>query len=344
MILPSLSQTGPGIVARDLCSEFISMGHFCKIFYFDDIYGLELPCDAVKICSGNEIVIENWDIIHSHGFRPDQFVYKKLYKSSSRKCKFISTIHQPIDFKALHQTYNISKSIIGSLLWKKYLTVFDNIVVLNSDTQQKLPSNIIEKSSVIFNGRTFSSGSIDPDDEYLLKKITQKYKVIGTVSSITKRKGLEQIVKALPYLEDFAFVAIGDGDQKRKLEDLAKKLGVENRCIFLGYRSNSTDYLIYFDKFIMCTRSEGFPLALIEAASQGLPTILSDISILKAIVSPYIVDFYHLDNMNSLITTIKNSDSNKGVKLKDFYNSYLTARCMAESYIKLYSTSNYKTN
>ena len=133
-------------------------------------------------------------------------------------------------------------------------------------------------------------------------------------------------------------MAIGDGDQKQKLEKLAQKLNVDKRCIFLGFRSNSTDYLPFFDKFIMCTRSEGFPLALIEAASQGIPTVLSDIPILKAVVDDSMVDFYHLDDIDSLVSSINNDNLKKGEVLKNFYESELTARSMAERYLKIYNS------
>ena len=37
MILPSLANKGPILVARDLCIEYKKMGHECSVFYFDDI-------------------------------------------------------------------------------------------------------------------------------------------------------------------------------------------------------------------------------------------------------------------------------------------------------------------
>ena len=38
MILPSLANKGPILVARDLCIEYKKMGHECSVFYFDDIF------------------------------------------------------------------------------------------------------------------------------------------------------------------------------------------------------------------------------------------------------------------------------------------------------------------
>ena len=41
MILPSLANKGPILVARDLCIEYKKMGHECSVFYFDDIVEVE---------------------------------------------------------------------------------------------------------------------------------------------------------------------------------------------------------------------------------------------------------------------------------------------------------------
>lgn len=337
-IIPSLEKSGPGIVVNDLYNELIKMGHHCGVFYFDTKQGLHFSGETTQIKKGNEINFSEWDIIHSHGFRADRFIYQKFKNRSFPNCKLISTLHQPITPNELAKTYNIPKSIIGSILWHRSLKIHDKIVVLNDDTYRKLPKNLHNKAKVIFNGRSIKIDEISSEERNLFKILKSKYTIIGTCSSITKRKGLEQIVKALPNLPGYALVAIGEGDQKIKLEYLARKLNVSERCIFLGYRNNSTDYLPYFDIFIMCTRSEGFPLALIEAASQGIPTILSDIPILKAIVDEKKVDFYHIDDIQSLVNAIRNCDINKGPILKSFYLDKLTAKAMAERYFLTYES------
>lgn len=336
MLLSSLANTGPGIVARDLCEQFQLQNHYCEIFYFDNIFGLQTTCRTTKISGENDLKPSNWDVIHSHGFRPDRFVCNHLYKEKGN-CKFVTTLHQPINYRDLAQTYNLPRSIVGAFLWHRCLKTLDAIVVLNNDTYNSLPYKYRNKTSVIFNGRDIKLAEINCKDKHLLSQLKQNYKIIGTSSSITKRKGLEQIVKALPSLKNFAFVAIGEGDQKEKLEKLSKKLGVNERCVFLGYRQNSTAYLPYFDLFIMCTRSEGFPLAFIEAASQGIPTVLSDIPILKSIANDSIVDFYHLDDIFSLSRAVFIAcEIKKGHLLKQYYSQNLTARIMASKYLELY--------
>ena len=343
MIIPSLSQTGPGIVARDLCVEFVKLGHMCRIFYFDEKYGLDLPCDSQKIeFTGDGIDFKEWDIIHTHGYRPDAYVYRQRNKISKFSCKLVSTLHQPIIVKELQKTYSYPKALIGSILWHRNLSCQNHIAVLNNEVLQQLPITLREKASIVFNGRSFKRNEIDVEDKNLLANIASQYKIIGTNSQIIKRKGLEQIIQALAHLPDFAFVAVGDGEEKQNLLRLAKTINVSDRCFFLGYRKNSTDYLQFYDIFLMCTRSEGFPLALIEAAAEGKSCVISNIQILKDIMSDEIVEFYNLDDIQSLVGSIikaSHDKEGKGVKLQEYYKSNLTSEAMAQRYINIYKSN-----
>ena len=39
-IIPSLANKGPILVVRDLCVELLKIGHFCDVYYFDEIIKL----------------------------------------------------------------------------------------------------------------------------------------------------------------------------------------------------------------------------------------------------------------------------------------------------------------
>ena len=75
MILPSLANKGPILVARDLCIEYKKMGHECFVFYFDDIVEVELPCLSKRISFWRPIDWNTFDIVHSHMYRSDAYVF-----------------------------------------------------------------------------------------------------------------------------------------------------------------------------------------------------------------------------------------------------------------------------
>ena len=102
-LLPSLSQQGPVIVAHDLIVELVRRGVECRVFYFDEAVGpvLSFPCEAERISFGRRIAFERFDVVHSHGLRPDAYVF--VHKPWRRtRTRFVSTIHNFVlkDFAA----------------------------------------------------------------------------------------------------------------------------------------------------------------------------------------------------------------------------------------------------
>lgn len=65
-------------------------------------------------------------------------------------------------------------------------------------------------------------------------------------------------------------------DDVASLEKEARKLGIKSRINYLSFVSNIEDKYIYFSIFLMTSRSEGFPMVLLEAMSFGLPCIAYD--------------------------------------------------------------------
>lgn len=79
-------------------------------------------------------------------------------------------------------------------------------------------------------------------------------------------KGIDQLIKCLPYIPDYKLYIIGDGNIKSQLIQLSHDLGVADRCYFAGYQENAYKYLPYYDIYAMPSRNEGFSLAVLEAA------------------------------------------------------------------------------
>lgn len=77
--------------------------------------------------------------------------------------------------------------------------------------------------------------------------------------------------------DDAFLVFAGDGPLRAEAEVLVCALGCQSRVIFLGDIPDSLPLLIAADVFVMPSRHEGLSLALIEAASAGLPLVVSDI-------------------------------------------------------------------
>lgn len=341
ILIPSLANKGPVIVAKDLSHFFVENGCDCHVYYFDEKKELDFPCKCTKIGFFEKFDFSQYDIVHVHCLRPMLYAY--YHRSSIRKsnAKVVATLHQPITKKAfVIGGYNpLLASCIAYVNKIAYNSTDCNVVL--SGIQYELAKGILNnRIEVINNGRNISCTEIkNIKNKRLIEELSKKYKILGSASVITKRKGLDQVVKALRKLKDFAFVCVGDGPELQALKTLAIENKVEDRCLWLGYQSDAANYYQYFDLFVMTTHSEGFPLALIEAAGYRTASVLSNIEILQQIVPADCAVFYELDNIESLSSAIEEAYEHKD-ELSDMiyehYKNNLTADIMGKRYLDLF--------
>lgn len=101
--------------------------------------------------------------------------------------------------------------------------------------------------------------------------------VIGTVARLARQKDLETLIRAayMVVQESFrpVFILIGDGPERARLERLVDELSLRGRVRFLGHREDIPELLSAMDLFALSSRSEGAPLAVMEAMAMGLPVV-----------------------------------------------------------------------
>lgn len=103
--------------------------------------------------------------------------------------------------------------------------------------------------------------------------------MLVSAGELNKNKNYQIVIRALAQLRDESmyYVLCGDGILKPELERLARKLGVAQRVIFAGYRTDVLDILASADIFVMPSFREGLPRSLMEAMVAGLPCVASNI-------------------------------------------------------------------
>ncbi len=78
----------------------------------------------------------------------------------------------------------------------------------------------------------------------------------------------------------------GAGPLESDLRRLATELGISHRVHFLGFQPEILHWMQMADAFILCSRWEGLPMALLEAAACELPAVLTDIPAIEEILPP----------------------------------------------------------
>jgi glycosyltransferase involved in cell wall biosynthesis len=153
-------------------------------------------------------------------------------------------------------------------------------------------------------------------------------------------KGIDQIIKALPLNPQLFYIVIGEGAELNNLVKLAAELKVSNRVMFLGYKPNAINYLQFADVYIHPSRSEGFGLALVEAASCKLPLVCSSITTFKEMFTENEAVFFELEQSASIERAITHAYQNKLTLGYKAYNKFLTKYSLNElgaKYFQVYS-------
>ncbi len=111
--------------------------------------------------------------------------------------------------------------------------------------------------------------------------IPQSAKVVGHVGRFLYQKNhtflVESMAEAMRKKEDLWLLLVGDGILRLEIEEQAKALGISNRTVFAGIRSDIPKILVNcVDLFVMPSHFEGLPLVLLEAQGAGNKILVSD--------------------------------------------------------------------
>jgi glycosyltransferase involved in cell wall biosynthesis len=111
-----------------------------------------------------------------------------------------------------------------------------------------------------------------PGHRWLLEKSSP---VIVAVGRLAPQKGFDTLIAAFAALPnpDARLIIFGEGALKAQLLDLAQTLGVADRFDLPGYASDPRAEVAAADCFVLSSRFEGSPNALVEALSTGTPVV-----------------------------------------------------------------------
>ncbi len=111
---------------------------------------------------------------------------------------------------------------------------------------------------------------------------------VVTVANLRANKDYPNLLAAAARVVDgrgqVRFFAVGQGPLATDLASEAEALGLRDRFTFLGYRADPIRTLVAADVFVLASRYEGLPIAMLEAMAVGLPVVATSVGGVPSII------------------------------------------------------------
>lgn len=203
--------------------------------------------------------------------------------------------------------FDVSKKVYNDykfrLILKKLINLVDLVWVLNSESYKAIypltKTNKIElmpnfvKSDIVAPKPTFNSS----------------LKNVGFLGSISKQKGIMEILLVAKKFKDIDFHLIGP------IADESLLINKPNNIILYGglTHQKSIELLRKMDVFLFPSYSEGFSISILEAMAQGLPIITTPVGANKELLNKggLIVDVGNTQQIIEGLNILKSSDVRK---------------------------------
>lgn len=351
IILPSLENKGPEIVARDIGAFSINkkikyiylslrknkkedLDNF-KDFEIYEFEGKKIPIFDKRI----KQLIEKIEptVIHCHCFWPTILagIFLKRYK-------IVTTLHNnPLE----DYTYEYGKKV-GYLM--TYIMLYFQKKFNMNIAISKYVEGVYLKLGVDSSKITTIYNGIHNINHKNVEK--EKLEVINfiTVSVLNERKNVEFLVDVIYKLyyekniRNIKFKIIGDGPFYNKILNKIIKFKLENIIDLCGNVKREEVYnsLKKSDIFLFSSKSEGFGLAVVEALKIGLPVITSNIPVMNEIIKNGYNGYICENNLEDYIEKIKfileNYNSFFEETRRNFNEDYLAEK-MSINYEKIYT-------
>jgi glycosyltransferase involved in cell wall biosynthesis len=224
------------------------------------------------------IKAEGVQVLHTHGYKADLFGY---FAAKRMNVPIMATCHL-----WTRQTLTIR---MYEMLDRLILRRFDRVAAVSQRiADEAIRSGISSvKVEVVDNGidlepfltaRPTLAGDLNAQNDLL----------IGTVGRLVGQKGIRYFLAAaklaLENNSKLKFAVVGEGPDRKALEQLALDLGISRFVEFTGARTDMPGVYASFDIFVLASLDEGLPMALLEAMAAGRPCIATRVGAVPSVI------------------------------------------------------------
>jgi len=280
----------------------------CKIIGSKMFYSILFA--YIKKIKGYDVAIS-----YSHNGNPktlywgyNQFVLKKV--SVKKK---IAWIHSDYIRAGLNISQNNNE-------YRQFDAIVNVSYAGKSTFDQVLPE-LQGKSYVVYNMYPINHIRELAVDSSPYDDFNSGYRIVS-VGRIDTNKAFDRVIRIASRLREdgfkFRWFIVGDGPDRKYLEELCNEIGLQSYVYFVGNKQNPYPYIKNADLFVLTSKYEGMPMVVSEALILGIPVITTRYASaeeqIKQGVNGYITDNCEEDLYQNLILVL---DGDKLTNLKN---------------------------
>lgn len=260
-------------------------GDKIKVFTIPSVSALIYKGERIAIPMGlsiKEMRKFKPDIIHTH--TPFSMGKEAILCAKKLNIPLVGTHHTFYDYylKHIYLDYDWTKKFS----WNYTVKYYNHCKTVISPTQSLADSlklnNLLKNIEIVPNPvdiEKFFPVKNREEKEKLKSSFKIKGKSLVYMGRVSYEKSIDQVIKSVAIIakevKDIKLLIIGDGPERKNLIKLTEDLGLQNNVIFTGfiYGDDLIKALQVSDIFLLGSKSENMPLAVLEAMATGLPIL-----------------------------------------------------------------------
>lgn len=255
-----------------LTSEARRLGIPCKALRYSHRFSLQNIGYFLKYLKSQRI-----DIIHSHGYRENVLASFAIYLKNMAS---ISTIHgwttgslrKQFDFLVLRAAHRIlavsstvQKELLSAGIPQRKVFLFPNFVDIEK-FQKRPPKKALQETYDIRAGQF----------------------IVGTASRLSSEKGIDYLIRAaqivVEQFRNVSFLIVGDGPERKTLENLSRSLDLSQVIRFAGYQEDMESMYNLMDLYVSSSLQEESPRSILEAGACERAIVATDVGGVSQII------------------------------------------------------------
>jgi len=300
-IISSGGLYGAEQVVLNLARHFPQMGHESQIAVFENLHApnthvaeaaaaFHLPAQLVP-CRGRfdwdavarlRSLMESYhpDVVHMHGYKADLYGYAAVDRLQTAK---VSTCHGWV-----HNTLPLRAY---AMMDRWALRRLDLVVAVSTEIAERLRRAGLppDKTRVIDNGIEVADLQTDIPTLRRDLGLDSKCILVGAIGRLSPEKGFDVLLAAARIVvqqhPEVKFVVVGDGPERKKLEELTREYGLQGKLFWAGRRDDMPGVYASLDIEVQPSLNEGLPMTILEGLAAGKPIVATRVGAVETVIS-----------------------------------------------------------